>query len=133
MNSRERRELRGYVGSGVVFLFVILLLVFLSYVEIPETNNDTFKLITGALVATIGAAIYVFIGKDPNEVIELQRKNDSLESKVEQLVMAKDKLEEMLIKVQDDTIDRILLNKSLNYDDCKSGKCGCKNESSSES
>lgn len=133
MNSRERRELRGYVGSGVVFLFVILLLVFLSYVEIPETNNDTFKLITGALVATIGAAIYVFIGKDPNEVIELQRKNDSLESKVEQLVMAKDKLEEMLIKVQDDTIDRILLNKSLNHDDCKSGKCGCKNECSNES
>ena len=30
-----------------------------------------FKLITGALVATIGAAIYVFIGKDPNELIEL--------------------------------------------------------------
>jgi len=133
MNSRERRELRGYVGSGVVFLFVILLLVFLSYVEIPETNNDTFKLITGALVATIGAAIYVFIGKDPNEVIELQRKNDSLESKVEQLVMAKDKLEEMLIKVQDDTIDRILLNKTLQYDDCKSGKCKCKNQCKNES
>jgi len=133
MNSRERRELRGYVGSGVVFLFVILLLVFLSYVEIPETNNDTFKLITGALVATIGAAIYVFIGKDPNELIELQRKNDSLESKVEQLVMAKDKLEEMLIKVQDDTIDRILLNKTLQYDDCKSGKCKCKNQCKNES
>lgn len=117
MNSRERRELRGYVGSGVVFLFVILLLVFLSYVEIPETNNDTFKLITGALVATIGAAIYVFIGKDPNEVIELQRKNDALESKVEQLVVAKDKLEELLIKIQDDVIDRLLINKTLEYDD----------------
>ena len=117
MNSRERRELRGYVGSGIVFLFVILLLVFLSYVEIPETNNDTFKLITGALVATIGAAIYVFIGKDPNELIELQRKNDSLESKVEQLVVAKDKLEELLIKVQDDVIDRLLINKAIEKDE----------------
>jgi hypothetical protein len=133
MNARERRELRGYLGSGVVFLFVILLLIFLSYVEIPETNNDTFKLITGALVATIGAAIYVFIGKDPNEVIELQRKNDSLESKVEQLVMAKDKLEELLIKVQDDVLDRLLLNKTLQYDDCKSGKCGCKNKCKNDS
>lgn len=116
MNSRERRELRGYVGSGIVFLFVILLLVFLSYVEIPETNNDTFKLITGALVACIGAAIYVFIGKDPNELIELQRKNDSLEMKVEQLVLAKDKLEELLIKVQDDVIDRLLINKAIEKD-----------------
>jgi hypothetical protein len=124
MNARERRELRGYIGSGVVFLFVILLLIFLSYVEIPQTNNDTFKLITGALVATIGAAIYVFIGKDPNEVIELQRKNDALESRLEQLVMAKDKLEELLIKVQDDTIDRLFLNKTMDFDTCK--KCNCK-------
>ena len=114
MNSRERRELRGYVGSGIVFLFVILLLVFLSYVEIPETNNDTFKLITGALVACIGAAIYVFIGKDPNELIELQRKNDSLE--MEQLVLAKDKLEELLIKVQDDVIDRLLIKHAIEHD-----------------
>ena len=116
MNARERRELRGYVGSGIVFLFVILLLVFLSYVEIPETNNDTFKLITGALVACIGAAIYVFIGKDPNELVELQRKNDSLEMKVEQLVLAKDKLEELLIKVQDDVIDRLLIKHAIKHD-----------------
>ena len=64
MNSRERKELRGYIGSGIVFLFVILLLVFLSIREIPESNNDSFKLIVGALIATIGAAVYVFIGKD---------------------------------------------------------------------
>lgn len=113
MNSKERRELRGYIGSGVVFLFVVLLLIFLSYVEIPQTNNDTFKLITGALVATIGAAIYVFIGKDPAETIELQRKNDALETKVEQLVNAKDKLEELLIKIQDDVIERLLHNKEI--------------------
>lgn len=116
MNSREKKELRGYVGSGMVFLFVVLLLIFLSYVEIPETNNDTFKLITGALVATIGTAIYVFIGKDPNEVVELQRKNDALETKVEQLVQAKDNLEAMLIKIQDDVIDRLLINKAIDYD-----------------
>jgi cytochrome c biogenesis protein CcdA len=117
MNSRERRELRGYIGSGIVFLFVILLLVFLSYVEIPQTNNDTFKLITGALVATIGAAIYVFIGKDPNELVELQRKNDSLEARVEQLVGQKDAYENLIIKMQDDTIDRLLINKAIEHDD----------------
>lgn len=117
MNSRERRELRGYIGSGVVFLFVILLLVFLSYVEIPQTNNDTFKLITGALVATIGAAIYVFIGKDPNELVELQRKNDSLEARVEQLVGQKDAYENLIIKMQDYTIDRLLINKAIEHDD----------------
>ena len=116
MNSRERKELRGYVGSGIVFLFVILLLVFLSMREIPESNNDSFKLIVGALIATIGAAVYVFIGKDETSVIELQRKNDVLETKVDTLIAQKDILENMIIKMQDDLIDKIFLKKALDYD-----------------
>jgi len=117
MNSRERKELRGYIGSGIVFLFVILLLVFLSIREIPESNNDSFKLIVGALIATIGAAVYVFIGKDETSLIELQRKNDVLETKVETLIAQKDILENMIIKMQDDLIDKMFLGKALNFDD----------------
>ena len=119
MNSRERKEIRGYVGSGIVFLFVILLLVFLSWQEIPKSNNDSFKLIIGALIATIGAAVYTFIGRDPNELQELQRKNDSLETKVEGLVSEKDRLENLIIKMQEDLIDRILLVNAINHDNQK--------------
>jgi len=117
LNQEERRELRGYVGSGIVFLFVILLLIFLSYIEIPQTNNDTFKLIVGALVATIGASVFVFIGKDDTQLIELKRKNDSLEMKVEQLIDQKDQLERLVIKIQDDLIDRMFLKATLDFDD----------------
>ena len=122
MNSRERKEIRGYVGSGIVFLFVILLLVFLSWQEIPKSNNDSFKLIIGALIATIGAAVYTFIGRDPNELQELQRKNDSLETKVEGLVSEKDRLEHLIIKMQEDLIDRILLVNAINHDNQKNKK-----------
>jgi|TARA_B100001059_G_C17767189_1_gene546294 hypothetical protein len=122
MTSRERKEIRGYIGSGVVFLFVILLLVFLSWQEIPKSNNDSFKLIIGALIATIGAAVYVFIGKDPNHVEELQRKNDSLETKVDALVAEKDRLENLIIKMQEDLIDRILLVSAINHDTKKEKK-----------
>ena len=119
MNSRERKEIRGYIGSGIVFLFVILLLIFLSWQEIPQSNNDSFKLIIGALIATIGAAVYTFIGRDPNELQELQRKNDSLETKVEGLVSEKDRLENLIIKMQEDLIDRILLVNAINHDNQK--------------
>ena len=116
MNSRERRELRGYVGSGIVFGFVIMLLLFLSSVEIPDSNNDTFKLIVGALVATIGASVFVFIGKDDQQVAELQRRNDSLETKVDSLISQKDQLEGMIIKMQDDLIDRVFLKAAIDFD-----------------
>jgi len=57
-----------------------------------------------------------------------KKKISNLEMKIEMLVAAKDMLESMVIKLQDDTIDRLMLNNTLQYDDCKSGKCGCKNK-----
>ena len=122
MNSRERKEFRGYIGSGIVFLFVIALLFFLSVKEIPASNNDSFKLIVGALIATIGAAIYVFIGKDPNELQVLQRRNDSLEMKVNQLVEQKDNLEAMIIKMQEEMLDKVFLKLALDHDDREAKK-----------
>ena len=37
------KELRGYIGAGVIFFLVMGLLLFLAFYEIPETNNDIFK------------------------------------------------------------------------------------------
>jgi len=48
------------------------------------------------------------------------------------LVSQKDSLENMVIKLQDDMIDRLLLNKALNYDNkkcvCGENDCSCKGE-----
>ena len=50
-------------------------------------------------------------------MVELQRKNDALEAKVDTLVSQKDNLEAMIIKMQDDLIDKMFLGKALQYDD----------------
>jgi len=39
------KELRGYIGAATVFLLVMGLLLFLAFFEIPDTNNDIFKVI----------------------------------------------------------------------------------------
>ena len=41
----RNKELRGYVGAATVFAMVMALLLFLAFKEIPETNNDIFKVI----------------------------------------------------------------------------------------
>jgi hypothetical protein len=128
MTSRERREIRGYVGSGIVFLFVILLLLFLSKFEVPESNNDAFKLIVGALVSVIAASVFVFIGKDDQQIIDLQKKNDSLEMKVDQLVDQKDQLEKLLIELQDGILSKLLLKYTLDYDDKTIKTLDCDND-----
>ena len=45
-------------GTSIIFTFF----------EIPETNNDIFKVIVGMLVGSLSVVIYTFIGKNPEEV-----------------------------------------------------------------
>ena len=69
-----RREVRHYVGAVGVFLLVILLLLFLSFHQIPQDNKDIFVSITGMIVGSLSVVIYAVIGRNPDEVQELQRK-----------------------------------------------------------
>ena len=101
------KELRGYIGAATVFLLVMGLLLFLAFFEIPETNNDIFKVIVGMLVGSLSVVIYTFIGKNPEEVEALKAKNDALEDKVSAMVTEKDKLEKLLRDLQTETIDKL--------------------------
>ena len=101
------KELRGYIGAGVIFFLVMGLLLFLAFYEIPETNNDIFKVIVGMLVGSLSVVIYTFIGKNPEEVAELQAKSQSLETKVKQLVEVKDNIEALLRNLQSDVIEKL--------------------------
>ena len=101
------KELRGYIGAATVFLLVMGLLLFLAFFEIPETNNDIFKVIVGMLVGSLSVVIYTFIGKNPEEVEGLKAKNDALEDKVSAMVVEKDKLEALLRDLQNEVIEKL--------------------------
>ena len=104
------KELRGYLGAATVFVLVMGLLLFLAFFEIPETNNDIFKVIVGMLVGSLSVVIYTFIGKNPEEVESLKSKNESLELQVAQIVLEKDKLEKMLRDYQSEVIDKLSIS-----------------------
>jgi len=109
-NPFKNKELRGYIGAATVFILVMRLLLFLAFCEIPETNNDIFKVIVGMLVGSLSVVIYTFIGKNPEEVESLKSKNESLESQVAQIVLEKDKLEKMLRDYQSEVIDKLSIS-----------------------
>ena len=64
------KDLRGYLGAGIIFFLVMGLLLFLAFYEIPDTNNDIFKVIVGMLVGSLSVVIYTFIGDLQSDVIE---------------------------------------------------------------
>jgi len=114
------KELRGYIGAGIIFFLVMALLLFLAFYEIPETNNDIFKVIVGMLVGSLSVVIYTFIGKNPEEVAELQVKSQSLETKVQQLTQEKDNIESMLRELQSDVIEKLsVTGQNFKYKQCE--------------
>jgi len=98
---------RHYAGAAGIFVIVILLLLFLSYNQIPSENKDLFVSIVGVISGSLSVILFTIIGRNPNEVQELQKKNEGLEVKVENLVKQKDELEEMLINMQKQLVDKL--------------------------
>ena len=122
------KDIRHYVGALIVFFLVIIILFYLTKYQIPSENSQIVNTLIGMIAASIAMVISSITGRNPDDLEAAKKKISNLEMKIEMLVSAKDMLENMLIKLQDDTIDRLLLNKTMAFDDCKSGKCNCKNE-----
>ena len=127
------KEIRHYVGAIGIFLFVVGILVFLSYNEIPNMNKDVVVSIIGMIVGSLSVVIMTVIGRNPDEVNELKKSNESLSTKVEHLVNQKDELEKMLIKIQTNMIDQLTLLGANAFDtlysknkECSCGENNCK-------
>ena len=108
MSDRPRKifdkEVFGYLGSVIIILLIVGVIVFLSFNEIPAENNDVVKMIIGALVVSLGAAVSTMIGRNPEEVNELKRSNTKLHEENNQLRKRVTDLENRLSDLQTEII-----------------------------
>ena len=83
----------------------------------------------GMIAASTAMIIATISGRNPDDLEDAKKKINSLESRVEMLVSQKDSLEGMLIKTQEDTIERLLLLAAVDHDKkcvCGENNCKCK-------
>ena len=107
MSQKAKNDLRHYAGAAGIFILIIFLLLFLSFNEVPPVNKDIFVKVTGMVVGSLSVVIYTIIGRNPDEVAQLTKKVDSLETANDHLVKQKDELEHMVITLQENMIDKI--------------------------
>jgi hypothetical protein len=107
MSLKAKNDLRHYAGAAGIFILIILLLLFLSFNQIPPVNKDIFVTVTGMVVGSLSVVIYTIIGRNPDEVDALTKKVDSLQTSNDHLVKQKDELENMVITLQENMIDKI--------------------------
>ena len=63
---------RGWWASIAFMILIVLLVVFLSYVEIVEKNRDILVGIIGMLTGSISSMLAIASGRDPSELDELK-------------------------------------------------------------
>ena len=112
----KKRDLIYYCGASGIFIVVILLLIYLANNSVPAENKDIFVSITGMIVGSLSVVIYAIIGRNPDEVAQLQSNVESQQKHIEMLVEAKDAYEAQIISLQSEVIDKLSLAGSVAFD-----------------
>ena len=113
-----------FTGALLVFFLIVGILMYLTKYSIPKENAQIVNTLIGMIAASTAMIIATITGRNPDDLEDAKKKINSLEGRVEMLVSQKDSLENMRIKTQEDTIDRLLVLAAVDYDK-KNRKCIC--------
>lgn len=118
------REIRHYVGSLFIFLFVIGIIVVLIQFPVLDTNKEVVMMLIGTISASIGIVVSTITGAKPDDINALKSDLEKKQLQIDMLTKSKDDLEGMIINLQkqmldnqDDVMDKIILKAALDYDD----------------
>ena len=118
------KEIRHYVGSLFIFLFVIGIIVALIQFPVLDTNKEVVMMLIGTISASIGIVVSTITGSKPDDVQALKNSLEKKEHQIELLVKAKDQLEAMVIDLQkqmlenqDAIMDKIILKAAIDFDE----------------
>lgn len=117
------KEIRHYVGSLFIFLFVIGIIVVLIQYPVLDTNKEVVMMLIGTISASIGITVSTITGSKPDDIQSLKSNLEKKEHQIELLVKAKDQLEAMVIDLQkqmlenqDNIMDKIILKAAIDFD-----------------
>ena len=117
------KEIRGFLGSVLIFGFICSIIVLLIQFPVLETNKEVVMLLLGSVGASIPLIISSIIGTKKDDLEALKLTLEKKELQIDLLVKAKDNLEEMVINLQkemlqnqDMMLDRILLKNAMDFD-----------------
>jgi len=123
------KEIRHYLGSLFVFLFVIGIIITLLQFPVLESNKEVVMMLIGTIAASIPIIISSITGTKPDDVAALKSQIEKKEHQIELLVDAKDGLEKMVIELQkqmlenqDNVMDKIILKAAMDFDDVNYAK-----------
>ena len=119
MKNGAAKDIRHYFGALIVFLLIVGIMLYLSTYSVPTENRDIITTLVGMTAASLAMVISSITGRNPDDLEDAKKKIVSLESRIDLLVTQKDTLEHMIIKMQEETIDKLSLMSTFYIDDLR--------------
>jgi len=118
------KEIRSYIGSLFIFLFLVGIIITLLQFPVLEGNKEVVMILIGTVAASIPTVISAITGTKPDDINALKGDIAKRDHQIELLIKSKDDLEGMVIELQreilknqDDIMDKIVLKAALDFDD----------------
>ena len=129
------RELRSYIGSLFIFVFIIAIIITFVQYPVLESNKEIVLMLIGSIAASIPVLISAISGTKPDDVNALKADLQKRDHTIDMLVESKDHLESMIINLQkeiltnqDNMMDKIILKAAMEFDDKKNSVCKCEDK-----
>ena len=82
------REIRSYVGSLFIFLFVIGLIIALIQFPVLDTNKEVVMMLIGTISASIGITVATITGSKPDYIVNNIKKSGVISKNIKQTRIA---------------------------------------------
>ena len=97
MNVLNNKDKRQYIASGIFIMLIVLLMLFLTFIEIPTSNKDLIVSIISMFVGGLGVAMGKLFGDNDVEMEKMREELDTLKVEYGVVKDQYDKIVGMLI------------------------------------
>lgn len=78
MSILDSKDKRSFIASGLFICVVLLLIGYLTFIDIPTGNKDLIITILSTIVGSIAMALGKLLGEDPEELKKLKEQLEQL-------------------------------------------------------
>ena len=98
MNVLNNKDKRQYIASGIFIMLIVLLMLFLTFIEIPTSNKDLIVSIISMFVGGLGVAMGKLFGDNDAEIDQLKEEMSELRVQYDTVKGQYDSIVRMLVE-----------------------------------
>jgi hypothetical protein len=93
----ENKDVRQYIAASLFLAMVLLLIAYLTFIPVPTSNKDLITAIISMIIGGLSVSLNKLFGKSDEEIDDLKKHVQLLETKYSELKTHYDSLTQQII------------------------------------